>query len=152
MADDLRIGPADGAGKTTIAAELKETNNCQTYHDRSEQFMRGAKGLPPDKVTEMFLRDDDALREDWCKERQRRLKAGGDFKEYPDTGKYLAINAATAVSAFVVIYGLAFLLPALGRRYWQWLKNVTALIDSDQSVGPDNGTRYILFVRLRGLW
>jgi hypothetical protein len=113
--------PLTAQEKTTIAAELKETNNCQTYHDRSEQFMRGAKGLPPDKVTEMFLRNNDFLREGSCKEGQRRLEAGGDFKEHPDTLKYLAINAATAGSAFVVIYGLAYLLPAIARRYWRWL-------------------------------
>jgi len=113
--------PLTAKEKADIAAELKETNNCQTYHDRSEQFMRGAKGLPPDKVTEMFLRNNDFLREGSCKEGQRRLEAGGDFKEHPDTLKYLAINAATAGSAFVVIYGLAYLLPAIARRYWRWL-------------------------------
>ena len=114
--------PLTAQEKATIAAELKETNNCQTYHDRSEQFMRGAKGLPPDKVTEMVLRNDDLGREWFCQEGQRRLEAGGDFKEHPDTLKYLGINAATAGSAFAVIFGLTYLIPALGRRYWQWLK------------------------------
>jgi hypothetical protein len=34
---------------------------------------------------------------------------------------YLALNAAVAIVAFVLIFGLTYLLPALVRRYWRWL-------------------------------
>ena len=111
--------PLTAEEKATIAAELKETNNCQTYEDRLNEALRDVE---PNKVTEMLLRNDDYARKYLCQEGQRRLKAGGDYKEYPDTLKYLGINAATAGSAFAVIFGLTYLLPALARRYWQWLK------------------------------
>jgi len=41
---------------------------------------------------------------------------------YPSTSKYLGINATAAAVGFVIIYCLTFLLPALARRYWRWLK------------------------------
>jgi hypothetical protein len=111
--------PLTGEEKVTIAAELKKTNNCQMYEYGFNEALRGVED--PNKKTEMLLNNDNFLRGSSCREGQRRLEAGGDFKEYPDTSKYLTINAAIVGSAFAVIYGLAFFLPALARRYWRWL-------------------------------
>jgi hypothetical protein len=105
--------------KATIAAELKETNNCQTHHGRLNEALRDV--VEPNKKTELLLRNDDVGREYFCQEGQRRLERGGDFKEYPDTLKYLTINVATAGSAFVEVFALTYLLPALAHRYWRWL-------------------------------
>jgi hypothetical protein len=106
--------PLTTVEKASIAAELKETNNCHTYEDQLNETLRNE--VEPCKRTEILL----ASNLPGCQWDQDRLKVG-DFKEYPDTLKYLAINTVTVGSAFAVIYGLAFLLPSLARRYWRWL-------------------------------
>jgi hypothetical protein len=108
--------PLTAEEKAAIAGKLKETNNCQTYDDQLNEALRDV--VDPHKRTEIILRNGGGS----CQWDRGRLEAGGDFGNYPDTLKYLAINAATAGSAFAVIFGLTYLLPALARRYWQWLK------------------------------
>jgi hypothetical protein len=49
-----------------------------------------------------------------------RLRQGGIAKEVSLT-QYWAENAAAVLAAFVSVFGLTFLLPALVRRYWRWL-------------------------------
>ncbi len=110
--------PMTAEERATIAARLKETNNCETIRDRIVQQLRDSGKLEPHAITDALLKNNDNL---LCYSQKARLERGGDFEDYPDTLKYLAINAGTAGSAFVVIYGLAFLLPALARRYWRWL-------------------------------
>jgi hypothetical protein len=56
-----------------------------------------------------------------CLNATEALERCGDEHAYSSTPKYLALNAVVAVLAFVVIFGLTYLLPALGRRYWRWL-------------------------------
>jgi hypothetical protein len=65
--------------------------------------------------------------EEWAHQRNclnaiEDLQQGGEMHAYPSTSKYLAINATAAAVGFVIIYCLTFLLPALARRYWRWLK------------------------------
>jgi hypothetical protein len=47
----------------------------------------------------------------------KALEEGGYYARGRSKPLYLALNAAVAVSAFVVIFGLSYLLPALARRY-----------------------------------
>jgi hypothetical protein len=113
-----RLSPLTAEEKAAIAARLKETNDCGTIMDRVKQQLHDAGNLEPRWITGAILRNNDYLSCTW---QHFRLEQGGDFEDYPDTLKYLSINAATAGSAFVVVYGLTFLLPALARRYWRWL-------------------------------
>ena len=57
-----------------------------------------------------------------CRAQQKALEEGGYYGRGRSKPLYLALNAAVAVSAFVVIFGLSYLLPALARRYWRWIK------------------------------
>jgi hypothetical protein len=110
--------PLTANERTTIAARLKETNNCQTIVDGVKQQLRDAGELNPSRLTDKLLKSDDFL---LCFDQEMQLRDGGHFEDYPGDLKYLAINAATAVSAFVVVFGLTYLLAAIGRRYWRWL-------------------------------
>jgi hypothetical protein len=68
-----------------------------------------------------LLLNNDFLEEIDCHMKRDELNKGGRFEQHPDFLKYLAFNAASAAGGFGVIYGLAFLLPALVWRYWKWL-------------------------------
>jgi hypothetical protein len=78
-------------------ARLNETNNCQTL-ERDEDLLKG------------------------CRFIQKALEENGAYYSAPSRPLYLTLNAAVAAVAFVLIFGLTYLLPALARRYWQWLK------------------------------
>jgi hypothetical protein len=110
--------PLTAKEKADIAAELKETNNCQTFRDQSylDKYIQAMPSVDPDRFKGL---QDYAVR--FCEERQRQLEAA-TWIITPDTLKYLGINAAIAASVFAAIFGLTYLLPALARRYWQWLK------------------------------
>jgi hypothetical protein len=110
--------PMTANEKATIAARLKETNNCETIADRVKQQLRDAGNLEPGRLTDTLFRNGDWL---LCTGQKLQLERGGDFDDYPDTLKYLIINVAAAGSTFVIIFGLTYLLPALSRRYWRWL-------------------------------
>ena len=84
--------------KENTAANLKSTNNCQVYEDRND-------GL--------------ALKS--CRFEQKALEEGGVYGPRPSMPLYLLLNAAIAVAAFGIIFGLTYLLPALARRYRRWL-------------------------------
>ena len=63
-----------------------------------------------------------------CYHEKERFELGGEYKYYPDSAKYLTVNAAAATLAFSVVFSLAFLIPMLvrgfallTRRYWKWL-------------------------------
>jgi hypothetical protein len=113
--------PLTAKEKATIAARLQETNNCQTLEDRVTQQLHDSGIQEPHQITQWLLRSKDSLEEIRCHIEQGRLREGGYDEDHFDPLKYLALNAGTAVSVFGAIYGLAFLLPALARRYWQWL-------------------------------
>ncbi len=61
------------------------------------------------------------LRWQGCLGKIQDLKRGGEEQAYNSTPMYLAINAGAVAAGFGIIYSLAFLLPALARRYWRWL-------------------------------
>jgi hypothetical protein len=83
--------PLSAEREKKLTAYIEKTKNCATAED---QF--------------------------YCENWPRKaLRDGGEF-EFSEP-KYLALNLATALAGFVVIFGLAYLLPAIGRRYWRWL-------------------------------
>jgi hypothetical protein len=49
------------------------------------------------------------------------LLKNGEYYSYFSAPKYLALNGAAAVAGFVIVFGLAMVVPALIRRYWRWL-------------------------------
>jgi hypothetical protein len=87
--------------KEYYKAIVAKTNNCQTF-----EYYGG-----PDARIVRF-----------CLDGQKALEEGGYYGGRQSTPLYLALNAAVAVVTFAVIFGLTYLLPALARRYWQWLK------------------------------
>jgi hypothetical protein len=91
--------PLTAEDKVEQGAWVKSTNDCQTFE--------GGRGSPT------IVRG--------CRDWQKALEEGGMYGLGPSTSLYLALNAVVAVLAFVVIFGLTYLLPALGRRYWRWL-------------------------------
>jgi hypothetical protein len=82
-------------------ARLMETNNCQTLEDYGRADVRNLL--------------------ESCRLQQKALEAGGYYVSGRSMPVYLTLNAAVAAVAFVVIFGLTYLLPALARRYWRWL-------------------------------
>jgi hypothetical protein len=84
--------------KYSFTSRLNETNNCQTIE---------------------VYRDKDLL--GGCRFIQKALEQNGAYYSAPSIPLYLALNAAVAAVAFVVMFGLTYLLPALARRYWRWL-------------------------------
>jgi hypothetical protein len=96
--------PLDGGGliEQNFTTNGKNTNNCQTFED-----------LGRADVHERLLAS--------CLIEQKALKEGGYYARGSSAPLYLALNAAVAVAAFAVIFGLTHLLPALARRYWRWL-------------------------------
>ena len=58
-----------------------------------------------------------------CDMELEKLRAGGEYQYlYLSAPKYLAVNFATALGAFISVFGLTFLLPDLFRRYRLWLR------------------------------
>jgi hypothetical protein len=66
--------------------------------------------------------DDPLLTSSECYLEKKTLEDGGFYGLRPSKLFYPTINAAAAILAFGTIFGLTFLLPALLRRYWRWLK------------------------------
>jgi hypothetical protein len=56
-----------------------------------------------------------------CHRERRWLEEGGYYPPTPSMFLYLLLNVAVAAAGFGIIFGLTYLLPALGRRYWRWL-------------------------------
>ena len=108
--------PMTSSEKAAIVARLNETKNCQTLDDLVDQLRASGR-----LTTSTLLHNNDFLNLSSCHDEQRELENGGHFESYPDTLKYLGINAATAGFAFGIIFGLTYLLPAVVRRYWRWL-------------------------------
>ena len=93
-----------------IRLVLAETNDCQTNLDRIYQII--GLSYSPDMSSPL----------DICRNYIRARQSGGTFRYGIPLSEYLAINAAAAAAGFIAIFGLTYLLPALARRYWQWLK------------------------------
>lgn len=96
--------------KEEIAAYLKKTDNCATTanalavaHARGSSYM-------------------DAFNANYfCETGRDSLERGAETTVYFSAPKYFAINLAVVIGAFVSIFVLAFLIPAVSRRYWKWL-------------------------------
>lgn len=55
---------------------------------------------------------------DFCNMELEKLRAGGEYQYlYLSRAKYFALNVAVALGAFIAVFGLAFFLPGLSRRY-----------------------------------
>ena len=55
---------------------------------------------------------------DFCNMELEKLRAGGEYQYlYLSRAKYFALNVAVALGAFIAVFGLAFLLAGLSRRY-----------------------------------
>jgi hypothetical protein len=101
-----------------VRSLLADTNNCQNL-DRLQQKIDEAQRtrdkndpfsgyMPPDAFTA-------------CTRDLKAWQDGGYLGYDFSLSKYLALNAAAAAIAFIAIFGLSYLLPALARRYWRWL-------------------------------
>jgi hypothetical protein len=97
--------------KKSFAAYV-EKRNCKALDERFNEA-RGRGIEPP------F--NNDAADTIICDMRLKSLREGGESHSYFSVLKYLAINSGVALGGFFGVFGLAFLLPALIRRYWRWL-------------------------------
>jgi hypothetical protein len=115
--------PMTAEENASIAEYLKETNNCQVLSDRVARLVARLRELNADaaQITDALLRNSDSLEETDCHLKLDKLNKGGQFETRFDPVRYLAFNAASVAGGFGIIYGLTFLLPALARRYWDWL-------------------------------
>jgi hypothetical protein len=109
--------------KESIAAELRKTNDCQVLRER---WARKREIIisdidQPAVITSTMLSDNDYLRKVGCEMELEKFQAGGQHETYFDSSKYLAINLMAAALMFGLVYALTFALPALLRRYWEWL-------------------------------
>jgi hypothetical protein len=95
--------PLTAEDRDRFTARLKQTNNCQTLEESIDEDMH-------ERLIE------------GCRFVQKALEQKGAYYNAPSTPLYVALNAAVAAVALVVIFGLTYLLSALARRYWQWLK------------------------------
>ena len=97
--------PLTAEEKQQIAAKLKRNNYCQEQRDRLAQSHDFNDTLPV--IT--------------CESDIKTLERGEMLHSYSRMPAYLAINTAVVIASFAFIFGLAYLLPALARRYWKWL-------------------------------
>jgi hypothetical protein len=96
--------PLTADEKQRISGYLEKTKNCETL-----------MGQPGEDRLNVFARTY------ICERDRESLQRGAEVNEYPSLPKYLAINLAAAIAAFVGVFGLTFLIPAIVRRYWLWL-------------------------------
>ena len=90
--------PLTADQKAKLSTYMQSTKNCQTFE---AAFW--------DKF--------------FCDMEIEKLSAGGEYQYiYFSTPKYLALNFAAAFGAFIGVFGLTYLLPALLNRYWLWLR------------------------------
>jgi len=88
-----------------VPLTAQERENISSHIDGTDNRQKTASDIA--KITCVML--------------QQELADGGEFRTYLSGPKYVAWNAAATASGFFVVFGLAFLLPALVRRYWKWL-------------------------------
>ena len=103
--------PLTADQKTRISAYMVETNDCETF---AEQLRKS----PPKNL----MTSNDYLRNMICEGDLEKFRQGGEFKSHPSALKYLALNLAAAFCTALAIFALAYVVPALARRYWRWLK------------------------------
>jgi hypothetical protein len=90
--------PLTAEEKDYRTTRLKETNNCQTnLHWEGE--------TEADSRRNGFLEN--------CRWLQKTLKEGGSYVYGPSIPLYLALNAAVAIPAFILVFGLTYLPPAV---------------------------------------
>jgi hypothetical protein len=93
--------------RTEIVAKLDSSKNCRYFETQVEA--RDVLGLNVD------TKDiDDAMQ---CHRDQDALRDGGEMRPTFSLPRYLAVNAAIALSSALGMLGLAMMLPALLRRH-----------------------------------
>jgi hypothetical protein len=102
--------PLTGEDKDRIINELRETNDCRQTADRKAAIS------PSDPASLKAVVADVVCRADL-----EALQTGGQTFQRFSPVKFLAINVAVAVAAFVLIFGLSYSLPALVRCCRRWL-------------------------------
>lgn len=95
--------PLTATEKANIVEDLERTQNCQTPDSRRNVLYPSPGWL--------------------CKMEQNELADGGKYLSFPSVSKYVALNTASAAGGFILVFGLAFFLPRLGRHYWRWLNS-----------------------------
>ena len=98
---DYFLEPLTAQQKQEFTDYVAKFNNCQE-----------AMHTPIDRISQEG---------ETCIERLYLLRDGGEYRDYFSVRKYLARNVGAATIAFGVVFCLSYLLPALARRYWQWL-------------------------------
>ena len=93
--------------KERISAEMSKTSNCRTL---SEQFdakkSMGAKPSVDDFINTIS-------QESICRDQLKSLELGGHAEAHPSILKYAALNLASALAGFGIVFGVAIVILSL---------------------------------------
>jgi hypothetical protein len=115
----------------STAQEKKEFADTQDYcreNDRKNESALKRKNEMALLGIQENSRDVVGMGDVICSIRMGEFDPSGDYKYHFDRLEYLALNIGAAIAAFIVVFGLVFLIPMLVggfafliRRYWKWL-------------------------------
>ena len=93
--------------KERISAEMSKTSNCRTL---SEQF-DAKKSMGAKPSVDDFM--DAISQESICRDQLQSLELGGHAESHPSILKYAALNLASALAGFGIVFGAAIVILSL---------------------------------------
>jgi hypothetical protein len=93
--------------KERISAEMTKTSNCRTL---SEQF-DAKKSMGAKPSVDDFM--DAISQESICRDQLKSLELGGHAEAHPSILKYAALNLASALAGFGIVFGVAIVIFSL---------------------------------------
>jgi hypothetical protein len=93
--------------KERISAEMSKTSNCRTL---SEQF-DAKKSMGAKPSVDDFM--DAISQESICRDQLQSLELGGHAESHPSILKYAALNLASALAGFGIVFGVAIVILSL---------------------------------------
>lgn len=93
--------------KERISAEMSKTSNCRTL---SEQFdAKKSMGAKPSVDDFMNTISQESI----CRDQLKSLELGGHAEAHPSILKYAALNLASALAGFGIVFGVAIVILSL---------------------------------------
>jgi hypothetical protein len=93
--------------KERISAEMSKTSNCRTL---SEQFdAKKSMGAKPSVDDFMNTISQESI----CRDQLKSLELGGHLEAHQSILKYAALNLASALAGFGIVFGVAIVILSL---------------------------------------
>jgi len=93
--------------KERTSAEMSKTSNCRTL---SEQFdAKKSMGAKPSVDDFMNTISQESI----CRDQLKSLELGGHAEAHPSILKYAALNLASALAGFGIVFGVAIVILSL---------------------------------------